>query len=885
MVIIDTAKRANLSTLSVFSEKENTIPCRADGLSKAEVLSSEKKYGKNIIKRKKRDSFFLSLLKSFNDPIIKILIGALIINALASLGRINWAESIGIIAAILIATVVSTVSEYTSARACDRLSEGAAKGKCTLRRGGRILTVSPSEIVVGDRIILTQGMKIPCDGVLVCGTLSCDQSPLTGESREVQKYGKSISLINPENTEFDLSSEWQVFGGSTVLRGEGEMIALRVGESTFMGEIAVSLSEKSRQSPLKHRLSSLAKTIGFLGYIGAFMIAVAYLFNSFFIDSGMDMVLVRERLSDTPFLISEILRAVTVAVSVVVVAVPEGLPMMITVVLSSNMKKMMKGGVLVRRLTGIETAGNLNILFTDKTGTLTTGKMKAVYSVGADWTEDISKSKTLSNQNIISECIGASCSPYGSATEKALFALCKKSVTTTKRIPFDSKRKYSEGLTKDGISYFAGAPEALLPFCQRALDKNGKALRINSFTIGEIKKKQEDMSKKACRMLCLAAGDGDCLTDPQDLTFIALIAIRDPVRKDVPASVKDCAAAGIQVVMVTGDNPDTARAVAAEAGILTKERNRILKATELHSMSDSEVLASLPDIAVVSRALPSDKIRLVRISEEAGMVVGMTGDGINDAPALKAADVGFAMGSGTDIAKDAGDIVITDDSFSSITRAVLYGRTIFHSIRKFISFQLLMNLFAMGISLLGPFMGIDSPVTVIQMLWVNIIMDTLGGLAFAGEPAMRKYMLSKSPPRDAKLLSKRMLSQIVITGGYTLFLGIFFLKSPYIRSLFSGDDTYFLTAFFAVLIFCGIFNSFNVRTQSINIFSNISKNKPFIFIMTLVAAVQLLIIYFGGEIFRCAPLSARDLLHCALISVTVIPADMLRKLLFLRKKS
>ena len=885
MVHIDTAKRTDRYRPSEPGESAHTVPFRSDGLTKAEILLSENIYGKNIIKRKKREGFFLSLLKSFNDPIIKILIGALIINALASLGRINWAESIGIISAILIATVVSTVSEYTSARACDRLSEGAAKGKCNVRRGGRITSISPSDIVVGDRIILTQGMKIPCDGVLCCGTLSCDQSPLTGESREVIKQGKSTPCIYPENTSFDLSCPYQVFGGSTVIRGEGEMLALRVGEKTFMGEIAVSLSEVSRPSPLKHRLSALAKTIGFLGYIGAFMIAVAYLFNSFFIDSGMDMVLVRERLSDTPFLISEILRAVTVAVSVVVVAVPEGLPMMITVVLSSNMKKMMRGGVLVRRLTGIETAGNLNILFTDKTGTLTTGKMNAVFSVGADWTEDISTKKPLINKNFISDCIGSSCSAYGSSTEKALFALCKGPVNTQKRLPFDSKSKFSAGLTLDGISYFSGAPEVLLPFCERALDKSGKSYRLDSYSRAEIEKKQLGLSNEACRVLCLAMGDGDTLSSPGDLTFIALIAIRDPVRKDVPASVKDCISAGIHVVMVTGDNPDTARAVALEAGIIAGDKNRILKASELHSMSDSEVLSALPEVFAVSRALPSDKNRLVRLCEEAGMVVGMTGDGINDAPALKAADVGFAMGSGTDIAKDAGDIVITDDSFSSVTRAVLYGRTIFHSIRKFIAFQLLMNLFAMGISLLGPFMGIDSPVTVIQMLWVNIIMDTLGGLAFAGEPAMKKYMLSKSPPRDAKLLSKKMLSQIFLTGGYTLALGIFFLKSPYMRSLFGGSDTYYLTAFFAMFIFCGIFNSFNVRTESINLFSNISGNKPFIFIMTLVAAVQLLIIYFGGDVFRCTPLSARDLLLCALIALTVIPADFIRKLLFSRKKS
>ena len=392
------------------------------------------------------------------------------------------------------------------------------------------------------------------------------------------------------------------------------------------------------------------------------------------------------------------------------------------------------------------------------------------------------------------------------------------------------------------------------------------------------------------RVVCLALGEGASFEMAKtaselsrSLTFITFAAIRDPLRRDIKRSVSDCKRAGIHVVMVTGDNTATAKAIAREAGILDEEHTRILEADELHRMDDKELIAVLSELCIVSRALPSDKIRLVRLSQEAGLTVGMTGDGINDAPALKASDVGFAMGSGTDIAKDAGDIVICDDSFPSITRAVLYGRTIFRSIRKFIVFQLLMNLSAMGISLIGPFIGIDSPVTVIQMLWVNIIMDTLGGLAFAGEPALRSYMMSSCPPRDEKLISGEMLSQILITGAYTLVLGIFFLKSPNIRSIFGGSDTYFLTAFFAMFIFCGIFNSFNARSERMNIFHCIAGNKPFIFIMLLVCIIQLLIIYFGGEVFRCVPLSGSHLLYCALIALTVIPADMLRKLLFSKK--
>ncbi len=869
-------------------ERQRALECRYDGLTEREANESRQKYGANVLTKKKTESFFKKLLKSFNDPIIKILIGALVINAIASLGRINWAETLGIVAAILIATMVSTVSEYTSSVAYAKLSQGAGKGNCIVRRGGKLLEIPPSQIVVGDRVLLSQGMSVPADGIFMCGEIFCDQSALTGESREIQKSGASVNSVVPEEFLFDLQSDSQVFRGATVTKGSGEMTVLRVGDATFIGEIAGSLQEDSRPSPLRHRLSHLAKTIGFMGYVGAAMIAFAYLFNSFFIDSGMDMVLVRERLSDTHFLITEILRAVTVAVSVVVVAVPEGLPMMITVVLSSNMKKMMKGGVLVRRLVGIETAGNLNILFTDKTGTLTTGKMSVIRSVGCDWNESADNKRAIPNFKLISKCIGAACTPYGNATERALCAFFGGGVSCCERISFDSKNKYSAGMTADGAAFFVGAPEVLLSSCSFFLDSFGNSYSFDSVSRRDMEKEQLLMSAGGSRVLCLAVGDCASFERAKrgelfDLTFLSLIAVCDPVRRDVLRSVRDCSAAGIHVVMVTGDNPETARAVAMETGIINENRSRVLTAAELHNMDDRAVLSILPSVAVVSRALPSDKIRLVKIAEEAGKVVGMTGDGINDAPALKAADVGFAMGSGTDIAKDAGDVVITDDSFPSITRAVLYGRTIFQSIRKFIVFQLLMNLSAMGISLIGPFIGIDSPVTVIQMLWVNIIMDTLGGLAFAGEPALRSYMLRQSPPRDAKLISKRMLLQILITGGYTLALGIFFLKSTYIRSLFGGDDTYHLTAFFAMFIFCGIFNSFNARTESANIFSCIAGNKPFVFIMTLVATIQLLIIYFGGEVFRCTPLRPVHLFYSALIAFTVIPADMIRKALFTRK--
>ncbi len=870
-------------------EVGNQIDINLRGLDDRTVSKMRDKFGANDLSEKKKDGFLRQLLHSFNDPIIKILLGALAINAIVSLGNINIPETLGIAAAILIATLVSTVSEYSSSLAFEKLKRGSSSTTCRVRRNGRLEKVLVSDIVVGDIVLISAGMKVPADGVLVSGSVQCDQAALTGEGMPCEKAPMGQMTVCPETMIWSPGSKNQVFRGSAVCRGEGEMAVLRVGDATFIGEVAGSLQNSGRPSPLKHRLSELAHSISYLGYVGAAMIAFAYLFNSFIIDSGMNMAIAAERLADKQFVIGEILRAVTVAVSVIVVAVPEGLPMMITVVLSSNMKRMLKSGVLVRRLVGIETAGNMNILFTDKTGTLTGGRMSVCGVFGCGWSskeyKELRHSKAL--YAAVTDAINLACSEGGGATEKALcaFARGRTGKHAIQKLPFNSDIKMSAALTKER-SYFVGAPERLIAACSSYYDESGRERVLDAGRRSEIMRRLTALGDDACRVVCLAAGgksEYDSAEKGRDiasaLSFICLAAIRDPLRSDAAASVAEAQSAGIHVVMITGDNPHTAAAIAKEAGILCDAHSVVLEASRLHAMTDDEVKSELDRVAVVSRALPTDKLRLVRISQEMGLVAGMTGDGVNDAPALKAADVGFVMGSGTDIAKEAGDIVITNDSFASVTNAVLYGRTIFESIRKFIVFQLMMNLSAMGVSLIGPFIGIDSPVTVIQMLWVNIIMDTLGGLAFAGEPALRKYMRRPSIKRDAPLISSDMMAQIICTGLYMLALSIFFLKSSFLQSYFGGDDVYFLTAFFAMFIFCGIFNSFNARTPSVNILSHLAGNKGFILIMTLVATVQLLIIYFGGEMFRCTPLASEHLAATALIAATVIPADMLRKLL------
>ena len=867
-----------IRTTPTISEPKTKIIINQSGLTDAQIKNHQEKYGRNIITKKKKISFIRQFLNNLNDPIIKILLGALLINAIVSFGKINLPETIGIAAAIFIASLVSTISEYSSSLAFEKLYSSSQNALCSVRRNGKIENISIEEITVGDIVLVSNGQKIVADGFIIDGDISCNQAHLTGESVEQHKKACAINSFYYEDFATDTGDKSKLFSGSIVCNGNCELIVAKIGNETLIGQLAKDLQEKNRPSPLKKRLGELAKSISYLGYIGAIMIAFAYLFNVFVIDSNMNTEIILAKLHDHQFLISEILHSITIAVSVVVVAVPEGLPMMITVVLSSNMKNMLKNGVLVRRLVGIETAGNLNILFTDKTGTLTTGNMtvSSIISIDKVFSNVKQLKKHTDYYNEILTCTDVACGTgIVSATERAIltFFSISKNRSNALRTPFNSKDKFSKGKLRDK-EYILGAPEIILTKTKFALNSNFEKIELSTDELYRLKDTYSSLAQSGTRVLCCA----EIIND--NYVFIAFIGIKDPLRKDIKASISQAHDAGIQVIMVTGDNIETAISIAKDSNIINDKYIRALTSQDINKMTDNELKRILPSIAVIARALPSDKLRLVRLAEEMGLVAGMTGDGINDAPALKAADVGFAMGSGTDIAKESADIVITDDSFKSITNAVLYGRTIFESIRKFIVFQLTMNLCAMGVSLIGPFIGVENPVTVIQMLWVNIIMDTLGGLAFAGEPALESYMRRHSRSLKEKILSKKMITQIVLTGGYSLGMCIFFLKSIYVRNLFEGkSDKYFLTVFFAMMIFCGIFNSFNARTPSANIFSHIAGNKAFLIIMTAVAIIQIMIIYFGGEIFRCVPIDKKSLLIAAVFAFSVIPADILRKLI------
>ena len=869
------------------------------GLSSAEADASRKKNGSNMLQRKKSKSFIRTFFENLGDPVIRILLGALIINLFFVFRGGDVIETVGIGISVFLATLISTLSERGSEAAFQKLEQECSLGTFRVWRDGILCELPIGDIVVGDILNVSAGEQIPADSFVISGSIKVDQAMLTGESREIEKCKSRDKTKTP-------ASKSAVFRGSAVLSGEAVLEVFAVGADSFFGKISDEVGEDTRQSPLKLRLTKLAGQISRLGYLAALLVALAYLFNTFVIDSGFSYTVMLNKIQDLHYSLEHLLHALMLGLTVIVMAVPEGLPMMIAVVLSANIKRMTKDNVLVRKPVGIESAGSMNILFTDKTGTLTEGKMSVggiIIAEGAGCLEYKSfdllqkDAKKIANLYLLNALYNSSAVISnreilgGNSTERALSAsILNKihsppSVKIQKKIPFDSSIKFSAvSLTghTDTI-LIKGAPERLIPFCKYAYTPNGTLCRFSRVS-GEIFKRINELTSSGGRLLCLAESNSMPISERfGELTFVALVLLLDKLRDEASSSVKELEGAGVQVVMITGDNLETARHIARECGILSRERQIVLDSDSFNKMSDAQLKSALPRLALLARALPTDKSRLVRVSQELGLVVGMTGDGINDAPALKRADVGFAMGSGSGVAREAGDVIILDNNLSSIAKAVLYGRTIFKSIRKFITLQLTMNLCAVGISMIGPFIGYDSPVTVVQMLWINIIMDTLGGLAFAGEAPLPSYMKEKPKKRDEAILNGYIAGQILFSGGATVILYLLFLTSPQIISTYrySYDKIYLLTAFFALFIFTSIFHCFNCRTDRLFLLSGLSKNKAFISIITLVTAVQIIFIYLGGSMLRTAPLTSRELFLTFLLSGAVIPIELSRKL-FLR---
>lgn len=841
------------------------------GLSDDEVKKSREMNGTNEITGHKRNTLLSLIIESLNDPIIKILMIALGIKVLFLFHDSDIYETIGIIVAIILASVISSLSEYGSEKAFVKLSSMTSQVMVKVFRNSKLITIPIEEVVVGDSVFLESGDKIPADGELIKGEISVDESMLTGESKEKNKGLKDT-----------------LYRGSVITRGSAVLEVYNVGNDTYYGKIAKDIQEKTPDSPLKNRLRDLAKFISKIGYFCAFLVMISYLFNVVVINNNFEMNKIIDTVSSFRVMAPHLLYALTLGVTIIVVAVPEGLPMMITLVLSSNMKRLLKNNVLVRKLVGIESSGSLNILLSDKTGTITKGKLEVIGVMNSEgkvyktFNDVSSKMKDVFLIGLLynnassfneGEVIG------GNVTDRAILRfigdVSKDKYNILGKEEFDSKKKYSSvKVNYDGVNtFYKGAYEVIINKCTRELREDGSLSLIRDkkklINIGD------DYTSKGVRVL------GVSYEKNGSMTFIGFVLIKDEIREEAIKGVEMFKNAGIQTVMITGDNALTASSIAKEVGLIESTDDLVLTSEELRMMSDEKVKEILPKLRVVARSLPEDKKRLVILSQEKGLVVGMTGDGVNDAPALKRADVGFAMGSGTEVSKEVSDIIILDDNFLSIAKTILFGRTIFKSIRKFIIFQLTVNITAVSLSVIGPFFGIVAPITVIQMLWINMVMDTLAGVAYAFEPPKMEYMSELPKKRDEKIMNSYMINEILVTGAYMSLLCMFFLKSDFIKNLYrvGNKDAYIMTAFFGLFIFMTIFNAFNARTHRLNIFANVTKNKAFLTIILFVAITQICMIYFGGSIFRTTGLSFVEFDIMLILAFSVIPFDFIRKII------
>lgn len=869
------------------------------GLTSAEVQASKNAHGDNRLSSKEANSLLSIFIEAFQDQWILILLAALglkiIFNFVGmifpAIGEANWYEAISLIFAILMSTGFSAVSQYRNEQKFNTLQEEASKTNAKVYRDGKLKEVLVDDIVKGDQILLQSGDKIPVDGIILEGELKVNQAVLNGESEDAKK----LPLGNQKEPDSsDLFTELKVFRGTVVTSGEGVMEATQIGDNTVLGSINTSLQEDSKDSPSKEKLNKLAGNIGVLGYSAGAAYSVINLVLGF-------IALNKANNLNGGSIFLLIIETILFAVTIIIMAVPEGLPMMLALVSSMNSGRLLAQNILVRHPDTIETAGYMNILFSDKTGTITEGKLSVVDFFLADGTlyaatgetdapdfdtmSDSLKAEMINGIGLNNDAMVADGSAVGSnATDRALLAfligrsqLDFDTNTITEKQQFNSATKFASVTTKDGKTYIKGAPEFILNDCYYYLDKDGNKQNFTDDIKARFQELSLEQANRSMRLLAILNTDGN------DKVLIGIVCIRDNVRSSIKQTVETMNRAGVQVVMVTGDRKETAVAIAKEAGIVTGENDLVLTHDELSALSDQELKQQLPHLKVVSRALPMDKKRLIEAAQDLDMVAGMTGDGVNDSPALKSADVGFSMGDGTEVAREASDIVILNNSLTSIEKAVLYGRTMSKSVSKFIIFQLTVNVTTIAMSLLSPLLGLKEPFTIIQILWINLIMDTLAALAFGEEPTLDRYMNEKPVPKKANILTGYMKSAIGVASVFITLVCLAILKNvggiqDFITNG-TGNFEMVTTFTFTVFIYAVIFNSLNTRSNGFNVFEHIGENQKFSIVMISIAVVQTLIIQFGGKVFSTVPMDVEHYIVALLIAVLIIPADLIRKAL------
>ncbi len=878
-----------------------------NGLTEQEAEASRKKYGSNEIPDSEPTTFWDEFKETFGDPMIRILLAiAALMIVMFFFGYAEIYEPLGTIVAVLIVAFVSAKTGVASDTKYRELKDRTEKDHCKVYRDGKIAVIQVDDVVVGDKVLLQSGDKIPADGVLISGSLRVDNSALNGEAEECKKTAAEEGFeLADEITGDTFVDAHSLFRGAVVFDGEGVLDVRKVGLKTMMGRMADEMQGEDIDSPLKVKLSKLAGQISVFGYVGATVIAILY-FAYFIMSAGGITAYFSIGVEQ---IIKDIVEAVSLAIVIIVCAVPEGLPLMISLVLMQNTSKMLDHNVLVRKAEGIETAGSLNILFSDKTGTITKGSLEVVEFFTADGSVipigELSGYKDV--KELLDLAIGKNTqSMYdaehrvigGNATDQALMKFLgentfralegRKDYQISSSQGFNSMNKFSQArIGSTGKTFYKGAPERLLAKAERYLDKEGKVLSIDK---DKLNQKIDELAEKAMRVLAFGYSEKELVenTIHEDLVLIGLVAIRDDVRPEARDAIAEVRSAGIQVVMITGDRLETAMAIAKDAGLLKESTDRALTSAQLNEMSDEDVKKIIPEIRVIARALPTDKSRMVRLCQEMNLVVGMTGDGVNDSPALKRADVGFAMGSGTEAAKEAGEIVILDDNFKSIKDAIWYGRTIYHNILKFCKFQLVINVAAVVVSAIAPFFGVEEPLKVTHLLFVNLVMDGLGAIMLGNEPALEEYMREKPRRRDESIISRKMAIQIGVMGAWLTVISFVYLKAPFFRGFFDSDAQH-LTGYFVLFIVSALFNGFNVRDEGFAIFSGLNENTGFMKVFCIIVLVQVVIVNAAlvpltvftwiGNMFSCVPFNIAGWGVVALLAATMIPVDLVRKCL------
>ena len=814
---------------------------KQQGLTAAEVLQSRLEHGENVLTPPKQQSKWRLYLEKYEDPMVRILLVAALVSLALSFVKQDFVETLGIIAAIILATTVGFYFECDAARRFSILTQMGEEQSVKVMRDGRLQEIPRREIVVGDIVIVETGDEVPADGKLLEATdLQVDESSLTGELL-TNKEPHPLQRDGKEAYPKDL-----LLRSSMVMAGRGCYQVTAVGDETEIGHVARQATEITGvKTPLNIQLDRLAKLISKVGS------AIAC--TSFLLFLGHDILTNTLWQTDDYLGMAEVvLKYFMMAVTLIVMAVPEGLPMAVTLALALNMRRMLKSNNLVRKLQASETMGAVTVICTDKTGTLTQNRM-TVSDVKC-LTEDIRKDSDFFKAIALNT---TATHEVGNPTEQALLRWLVSQGVDYQQIrhdhpissqePFSTERKYMTTTVGD-TTYIKGAPEIVTAMCELTKEQQQQ-------TDSQLKEWQQH----AMRTLAIA----------RDKTLLGIVAISDPLREEVPSAIRQCEQAGIEVKIVTGDTTETALEIARQAGIIESSStvapskcDIVLSMTgvEFAAMSDEEALKVVGDLKVMSRARPTDKQRLVALLQRRGEVVAVTGDGTNDAPALNRAHVGLSLGSGTSVAKQASDITLIDDSFHSIAQAVMWGRSLYKNIQRFIFFQLIVNVTALLLVLFGSFVGTELPLTITQILWINLIMDTFAAMALASLPPSREVMQEKPRSKDAFIINKDMMRGIGIIGGL-FFLGMFAMLWYFERV--KGVDPQELTIFFCIFVMLQWWNLFNARTLGSHhsAFRRLWACQGFLLVLALVLVGQWLIVTYGGQMFRTEPLSLKVWLY------------------------